>query len=339
MRLQFAVSLLIGCLVGSAAAVAQASTFSLIPFDESVTQIASPSSTLPAFSYNNGIAAVVTSTPVLCSNTSAPTTSGSGFAPTYFSDYAVNSSGASPQPFVFGASSSSSSVSPTVSDLGTLAYNFNSSTGSTTLQVDSPSPLSTLVCYVLNANGVHKLTRGLFVSGFEGPANEGLIGNTTVSLKVFHVPASANDYYGYTIDVTIPALPSNADCTTLDCKFSLVEGYDTSIFDPANGLWCLAPAGAQSCPTPVPPGGSLPSLGDININYSTYVSTVSLQAPVSPASAISYHFVVIRYLRSSLSALPNTSQPLAVAALFSPLDLEENKLDDNVSIGTNQLSN
>lgn len=347
MRLQYVVCLTVSVLVGSVVTTARASS-TLVPFDEPTTQIVPPSSAISSFNYNNGVATVVTSTLILCANTSAAST-GSQFSPQFYSDYAKNNGGLSPKPFVFGASSAAPTISPVVSGMDTMMYNFSGSTGLTTLEVGTGSSVDltpTLVCYGLDANGAHKLTRGLFVSGFEDPATAAPIGNSTISLKVFHVPANSTDYYGYTIDVTIPALPINADCspsTGLDCNFALVEGYDTSVFDPASGQWCLAPSGAQSCSIPAPTGGSNPVFGDININYLNYASNsannISLGAPISPEAAKTYHFVVFRYLRSGVSALPNSTQPLVAAALFSPLDLDENKLDDNVGVGKNQLTN
>jgi hypothetical protein len=85
----------------------------------------------------------------------------------------------------------------------------------------------------------------------------------------------------------------------------------------------------------------LPSAGDINVNYSNYSafgSATLLQAPIAPAAAKVLHFYAYRKLLSG-AALPASGAPVAVAALFSPLDLEENKLDDNVATGNNTLAN
>jgi hypothetical protein len=209
----------------------------------------------------------------------------------------------------------------------------------------SGDALGSLVCYGLDASGARRITRDIFLDGMDGVTY-----NSTVALSVFHVPSNATDYYGYTIDVTIPPLPANTNCgpSGLDCNFSLIEGTDTSIFSTGasdsasgmSGLWCLAPAGAQSCSTPPPPGGTSPTAGNINVGYANYGvgGLPSLTAPIAPAAAKSYHFVLVRYFHTGTTALPASGAPVVIAALFSPSDLEENKLDDNVAIGNNQVN-
>ncbi len=54
---------------------------------------------------------------------------------------------------------------------------------------------------------------------------------------------------------------------------------------------------------------------------------------------MTYHFLVKRYLRSGVTSIPATGAPVAIVALFSPNDLEENKLDDNVAAGNNEVAN
>jgi hypothetical protein len=311
---------------------AEAAAPTLIPMNEPVTLLTSPASAnppIPAFQYSfgaNPVAALITANPLLCGNTAAATGANpAGIMPVFYS--ANGSTGATPKPFVFGATSGSPSSSAIAYGTKNLVYNGN-------LRFDG-DPLDALVCYGLDANGVHKVTRDLFADGFEIPGSDGLIGNSTVTVSVFHLPAGApNNYYGYTVDVTIPSLPSGTTCGSsgLDCDFSLIEGYDTSVFDPNQGGWCLASAGAQSCP------GST-TLGNININYANYGSTTSLTAPVGSAQPLQAHFVVFRYFASGVSTLPSSGAPVVMAALFSPIDLEENKLDDNVATGNNTLAN
>jgi hypothetical protein len=338
--MQFArLAVLAGC---SVLAFAQAGLAAptLVPMDEQATTLASPAlanPAIPAFQYNfgaNPLATLVTASPLLCGNTAAATMPQTGLpvgiAPVYYS--ANGSVGSSPQPFVFGAVS----ASPTISAVAYGATNVVYSGSHVRFDGD---PLDALVCYELTSSDgitfVHKVTRDLFADDFEVPGTSGLIGNSSVTVSVFHLPAGApNNYYGYTVDVTIPSLPAVTICGVggLDCNFSLLEGYDTSVFDPNQGGWCLAAAGAQSCP------GSA-TLGDININYSNYGATTSLAAPIGGAQPLQAHFVVFRYFKSGVSALPASGAPVVMAALFSPLDLLENKLDDNVATGNNTLAN
>ncbi|HXD83601.1 MAG TPA: hypothetical protein VN599_04120 [Rudaea sp.] len=239
----------------------------------------------------------------------------------------------SPKPFVFGAGSASPAVSAIAYGATNVVYN-GSQVGF------GGDPLDALVCYGLDANGVHKVTRDLFADDFEVPGTSGILGNSTVALNVIQLPSAGNgNYYIYTIDVTIPPLPAATNCSTLDCNFTLIEGYDTSVFDTTSGQWCAAPAGATSCISPPPSGGTAAAFGDININYSNYGSTVSLAAPIGGSTPKTVHFVAFRKLASGVTTLPASGAPVVMAALFSPIDLEENKLDDNVSTGNNTLAN
>jgi hypothetical protein len=330
-------AVLAGC---SALAYAQAGITAptLVPMDEQATILASPvaaNPAIPAFQYSfgaNSLAMLVTANPLLCGNTAAATgTNPTGIMPVYYS--ANGSAGTSPLPFVFGAASGSPSTSAIAYGATNVVYNGN--------QVRfSGDPLDALVCYGLDANGVHKVTRDLFADDFEVSGTGGLIGNSTVALNVTQLPNAGNGYYYiYTIDVTIPPLPASTNCSVLDCNFALIEGYDTSVLDPASGQWCLAQTGN---PTSCGPGGggTLPSAGDININYSNYAGTgISLAAPIAPAPAKVLHFYVYRKLVSTAASLPSSGAPVAMVALFSPRDLEENKLDDNVATGNNTLAN
>jgi hypothetical protein len=66
---------------------------------------------------------------------------------------------------------------------------------------------------------------------------------------------------------------------------------------------------------------------------------MTVTAPVAPAAATTVHFVVYRSFQTGVASLPASGAPVALAALFSPNDLEENKLDDNVATGNNQVAN
>jgi hypothetical protein len=318
-------------------AQAEVAAHILVPMDEQTTTLASPAAAnpaIPSFQYNiggNPVATLVTANPLLCGNTAAATgASPIGIMPIYYS--ANGSVGASPQPFVFGAAAASPAVSATAYGATNVVYDGSQ-------MRFGGDPLDALVCYGLTtSDGItfeHKIARDLFDAGFEVAGTDGLIGNSSVTVSVFHLPAGApNNYYGYTVDLTIPSLPAATNCGVggLDCNFSLLEGYDTSVFDPNQGGWCLAGAGAQSCP-------GAATLGNININYSNYGATTSLAAPIGGAQPLQAHFVVFRYFKSGVNALPATGAPVVMAALFSPLDLLENKLDDNVATGNNTLAN
>lgn len=330
---------------------AEAAAPILIPMDEPATTLASPASANPeilAFQYNfgaNPVATMVTANPLLCGNTAAATAGASaiGINPVYYSanglaNPVTSGSNVSFSSFVFGASSNQPTVSAVASGATNLNYN-----GS---QVKfGGDPLDALVCYGLTStdgvNFVHKVTRDLFADGFEVAGTDGLIGNSTIALNVLQLPTAGNgNYYFYTIDVTIPPLPAGTDCNLLDCNFALIEGYDTSVLDPSAAVsqWCLA---QTSNPTSCGPtgGGTAPLGGGININYSNYASSgISLAAPIAPAPAKVLHFYVYRKLLSG-ATLPASGAPVVMAALFSPLDLLENKLDDNVATGNNTLAN
>ena len=343
--MQFArLAVLAGCSV-LVFAQAEVDAHILVPMDEQTTTLTSPASAnpaIPTFQYNfgaNPLATLVTANPLLCGNTAAATgASPIGIMPIYYS--ANGSVGASPQPFVFGAAAASPATSA-------IAY------GATNVVYDGSQmrfggdPLDALVCYGLTTsdgvNFVHKVTRDLFADDFEAPGTSGILGNSSVALNVIQLPTGANgNYYFYTIDVTIPPLPAGTDCNVLDCDFALIEGIDSSIFDTSNTIsqWCLAQTGNPTACGPTG-GGTPPVGGNININfsnYSAYGSSTFMRAPIAPAPAKVLHFFVYRKLLTGVT-LPTSGAPVAMAALFSPRDLEENKLDDNVATGNNTLAN
>jgi len=305
-----------GLMLLSQAPIAGAVT--LVPMEEPVTTLVSPPNANPfvssmqyAFSGSSLIATTVTSTPLLCANTSAPLVAGTTLNPVYYS--ATGSGGASPRPFVFGASFASPNVSAQASGATSVAM-------SPTSMTFSGDALGSLVCYGLDSSGARRLTRDVFLDGMDGVTY-----NSTVALSVFHIPDAGNVYYSYTVDVTVPPLPANTNCSAngLDCNFVVEEGYDTAVFATNTGGWCLASAGATSCQGPT-------TAGDINM---------TVVAPVAPAAAKTLHFVVYRSFQTGVTSLPASGAPVALAALFSPNDLEENKLDDNVAVGNNQIAN
>jgi len=334
---RFAAIAVCSVLAWSQAEAAAAAAPTLIPMNEPVTLLTSPASASPAiaaFNYTfgaNPLATLVTTNPLLCGNTAAPTASTPiGIMPVYYS--ANGATGPTPKPFVFGAAAATPATSAIAYGATNVVYN-GSQVGF------GGDPLDALVCYGLDANGAHKITRDLFADDFEVPGTSGLIGNSTVALNVIQLPTVGNgNYYIYTVDVTIPPLPAGTDCNALDCNFALIEGYDTSVFDTTSGQWCVAPAGATSCVSPPPSGGTSAAVGDINVNYSNFGSTVSLAAPIGGSTPKTVHFVAFRKLLSG-ATVPSSGAPVVMAALFSPIDLEENKLDDNVAAGNNTLAN
>jgi hypothetical protein len=316
LRLRFLLSSA-GLMLLSQAPVAGA--VSLVPMEEPVTTLVSPPNANPfvpsmqyAFSGSSLIATTVTSTPLLCANTSAPLFPGTTLNPVYYSATGIGSS--SPRPFVFGASPSFPNVSVQASGATSVAM-------SPTSMTFSGDASGSLVCYGLDSSGARRLTRDVFMDGLDGVPY-----NSTIVLTVFHAPTSGTDYYGYKIDVTLPPLPVDTD------QFALIEGFDSAVFATTagestagiQGTWCQSLDG-QSC-------AFAPNAGNINFSYANGTNN-SLLAPVSPNPAVQYHFIVKRYLRTGIASVPATGAPLVIAALFSPNDLEENKLDDNVAVG------
>ena len=306
-----------------------ASAVSLITMEEPVT----PLVTLPSVSYMkydfNGATYVqepLTASPLLCGSTSAPTTNQNLVSPIYYSPNGLPSA----TPFVFGAA-------PGTPDRPAVAVGGSvSMVGSTMQLVGDPA----LVCYGLDANGVHGPTPGVMRDEFEGPTYSPTLQaafNSSVVLTVFHVPANSGDYYGYTVDVSIAAAPVGANCGVNDCNFALLEGFDSSVFatnssatHPDEG-WCIGSAGSTACSTSTVEGG-------ININYSTWPNSF-LPHLVAGATPLSYRFVVKRYFAANVTTLPASGAPLAIAALFSPFDMDENFIGDNVAAGTKDLPN
>jgi len=290
-----------------------AGAISLLPMEEPVTQLKSPGAGVPSFQMNTvggtWASTIVTKEPLLCANTGAPTNASVTINPVYYTNGQT-------RPWIFGASSASPSTPAIWSGARSLVYS-----NSVSFQADS---LGSLVCYGVSTSGVRRVTRDLCLDEMEGVNY-----NSTVVLSVTHLPTSSTDYYGYKVDVTIPALAGNPD------YFALVEGFDSSVFATTTAESASGLAGGW-CPSVNGTGCYLSSYQPGNINYS-YSKGVQNSLPTSDTD-VTYTFLVRRYLRSGVS-LPLPSTPLAMAALFSPTDLQENKLDDNVSVGLNSLAN
>jgi len=321
----FAIPIISASAVLSYAPTAQA--VSLLPMEEPATPLVSlsPSVNYMTYAFNgaNYVQEPLTANPLLCANTSAPTANQNLVSPIYYSPNGLPSA----KPFVFGAASTTPAV-PAFAKGGSISM-----TGSTMEMVADPA----LVCYGLDSNGVHGPTPGgVMRDEFEGVNYSPTLKanfNSSVVLTVFHVPTSASDFYGYTIDVSIAAAPATANCAANDCNFALLEGFDTSVFATnssathADEGWCIGTAGSTStaCATSTVEGG-------ININYATWPNSF-LPHLTAGAAPLSYRFVVKRYFASTVTALPASVGPLAIAALFSPFDMDENFIGDNVSAG------
>jgi len=304
-----------------------ASGVSLLAMEEPVSTLVSPSAaTIPSMQYTYAgaafVATTVTSTPLLCANTGQPSVAGTTLNPVYYSAFG-GVGNPNPRPFVFGASAGSPGVSAQAQGATQVAM-----TASSMQFLGDAS--GSLVCYGLDPHGAHRLTRDMFEDGVDPNPY-----NSSVSLSVTHVPSSPTDFYAYRIDVTLPALPSSTD------DFALIEGFDTSVFATVaseatsglQGFWCQSLDG-QTCAQIL--GNSY--VGNINFSYSNGINN-SLQAPVAPSPDVTYHLLVKRYLRTGVTSLPTTGAPVAIVALFSPNDLQENKLDDNVASGNNEVAN
>jgi len=301
-----------------------ASALTLEPLEEPLTQLVSPFMQYSLVGANY-VAEPTTATPLVCGNTSAPASAYAPISPLYYSPTGVNGQ----KPFVFGAASASPTV-PAFALGASMVY------GDTMQLLGDPS----LVCYGLDADGVHGPTPHTFLDAFEGPqyspATHSNL-NSSATLTVFHVPTSPSDYYGYAIDVTIPALPAGIAATcapagSVDCNFALLEGFDSSVFatysngnHPDEG-WCIGSAPGTSCITSVVNGG-------ININYASATWANGLVRLNAGTSANTFRFIVKRYFQTGVSALPAAGGPVAIATLFSPFDLEEPFIGDNVGVG------
>ena len=304
----------------SLAATAASGEVSVYAMEEPVSLLIPPPGVGTKMQYAsvNGtyVAQMVTSTPLFCADTAQPSPVGASIQPLYYSAQAFGAQ--LKRPFVFGAGPGS----PSVSSVATGAPNLIYGAGKMNFVGDAAGAL---VCYGLDANGVRRVTRDVFYDDVEGNPY-----NSSVKLSVFHVPLSTTDYYGYTIDVTIPALPVQDD-------LALVEGFDSFYFattaaesasGQSQGFWCQTSSDRYACMGPQYPG---------NINYS-YFDGMNTSLPAPPSGTYVYHFLVKRFLRNGVTPAQLPSSPLAIAVLFSPNDVQENRLDDNVSAGTNQTA-
>lgn len=241
---------------------------------------------------NGSLTTLRTSGPTICGRATA-TAPGTGFANQINPSFA----GAYPGGDVkFGAISGGAQTP--VPGIGFWNYRPNG----LTMQSDPET-----VCYVLDANGAHKSSAGLFTDNFQSdPATD-----ASITTSVVAIPNFASNLYTYYIDVRIPA-------SFVGMKYAVRDGFDSTVF--SVGRHCPPQAiGATQC-----------DVGSMVLNSVDYIYQV-------PAGGISQRFIVQRQLLESVVMPADTNAPLTYAALFFA-EGAENNLANNVSAGRGTLS-
>ena len=164
------------------------------------------------------------------------------------------------------------------------------------------------LCYVLGADGVRKLSAGLFNDSFDADMPDASIATSVVAL-----PSFSNAYYTYYIDVRIPAQFSGM-------KYRVRDGFDGSIFATGASRYCPAqPIGGTQC------------------DIATMIYD-NLDVPlVVPPGGVAQRYIVQRPLANGVQMPADTSAAITYAALFLA-DGAENNLGNNVSAGRGALS-
>jgi hypothetical protein len=164
------------------------------------------------------------------------------------------------------------------------------------------------LCYVLGADGVRKLSAGLFNDSFDADTPDASIATSVVALPNF-----SNAYYTYYIDVRIPAQFSGM-------KYRVRDGFDGSIFATGASRYCPAqPIGGTQC------------------DIATMIYD-NLDVPlVVPPGGVAQRYIVQRPLANGVQMPTDTSAAITYAALFLA-DGAENNLGNNVSAGRGVLS-
>lgn len=278
---------LLGLAMAGVAGISQAAVLPLAFHDEDVDMF----STLQI---TGGLTSVGVQTPMLCANTDQGVTGIVRLNPV---TPGVNGSSGT---FKFGDLNGGETAT-----LGGIAsWNFRSSG----LKM-SANP--GLVCYVLSDTGVRKASLGLFTDTFESAA--AATPNAFVLTRVLALPDHDNAYYKYLVDMTIPA-------EFVGKKYSIRDGFDSSVFDVASPRYCEVSLTATSCT-------SNPTID--NVDFTSIV----------PAGGVSRRFVVQRLLRPGVFELPaNPNLTLTAAGLFIGDGQDESNLADNVSVGRAVLS-
>ncbi|HSX61372.1 MAG TPA: hypothetical protein VLF18_14315 [Tahibacter sp.] len=162
-------------------------------------------------------------------------------------------------------------------------------------------------CYVLTADGVRKLSAGLFNDTF-GDAPDASITTSVVAL-----PSFSNSYYTYYVDVRIPAEFSGM-------KYRVRDGFDSSVFVTGSARYCPAqPIGGTQC--------------DLS---SMIYDSIDLPLVVPPGG-VAQRYVVQRQLANGVQMPADTDAAVTYAALYLA-DGAEAVLGNNVSAGRGVLS-
>lgn len=289
LRLALLVVILSVCFSSTALAGTPRLTFPLLVDDEDPA-------TFSALSYVSGTAKLTLTSPLLCANMGTPVATAVQFKP-YFGS------------FVFGPYVAGDVTDQGQAVVGVAAMNY----GANGRQTISLLGDSSLVCYSLNASGVRKVSRDLFVGDFDT-----IDYDSRISVVVYDLPSFSNNYtYSYYVYVDIPTVNG-------PLRFVVRDGFDSSVFSRSVGQsWCLTQSASPSTCS-----GTTGDFGSGNINYTINLST---------GQSFSRRFIVHRSIVGS--TLPTSANPLVIAALFSPPELQENKLDNNLAVGINTFGN
>ncbi|GMV29445.1 MAG: hypothetical protein AMXMBFR59_15700 [Rhodanobacteraceae bacterium] len=164
------------------------------------------------------------------------------------------------------------------------------------------------LCYVLDRDGVRKLSAGLFTDSFDSSQPDASITTSVVALPSFN-----NPFYTYYIDVRIPPQLSGM-------SYRVRDGFDSSVF---------ATTGARYCPAQ--------AIGGTQCDLASMIYDNVDMPLVVPPGGVAQRYVVQRLLLAGVSMPADTSTAVTYSALFLA-DGAENILGNNVSAGRGALS-
>jgi len=279
--------------------MAHASNFPLYLQEEDVP-------TVNNYATSSNLFTLTVSQPVMCANT-GPAAAGApngGLINPVFKDFVFG-------PYTVSQTGGAPVQTPSVG-LTTVQYKTSLTPATYVLQADSSLGTPPLVCYVTDANGVRKLTSDIFVDNFDHDYTTGAapdVYDSSVTVTVAATPPVG--YSQFYVDINIPTPAQSAN-------FVLRDGYNTRVFNTTGGGWCQAAnTSATACPVTDPPTAVTP--GDINL-------TQTLNSNSQPTQV---RFIV--YRQKNTGVTPNPGELLALAALFSPSNIAEVPLGNNVA--------
>ncbi len=296
--------LALGGVLSLVGAMAHASNFPLYLQEEDVP-------TVNNYATSSNLFTLTVSQPVMCANT-GPAAAGApngGLINPVFKDFVFG-------PYTVSQTGGAPVQTPSVG-LTTVQYKTSLTPATYVLQADSSLGTPPLVCYVTDANGVRKLTSDIFVDNFDHDYTTGVapdVYDSSVTVTVEATPPSG--YYKFYVDVNIPTPAQSAN-------FVLRDGYNTRVFNTTGGAWCQATSTTDTlCPGPTTGG---------DINFTQTLNSSSLPTQI--------RFIVFRQYNtttptSGVAITPNPGELLALAALFSPSNLAEVPLGNNVAAAT-----